>query len=447
VRLFSKLKSVFGRFKRDQRASMSIVAALSAIPLIVAGGAAIDLERAINARTALRASLDSAALYAASLTDTNNATLTTKAQPYMTANYHNSSEGVVNNFKIVLTGKTVVATADVSLNTVFMSLIGTNTIDISQSSTVVKQGAKLEVAVVLDNSGSMNDAGKMTALRGATSSLITQLQGIATSPQDVFVAMVAFDDAVNIGTSSVPAASIDWSDYGTCTIGRRGGNAGITQATCGGTWTPHTVAQRSSWNGCVTDRGDVAAVSSGNYDINAVAPVSTIAASKFPAVDYTTSGYNYCPQASMGLSTNWSGMQTFASNMTPLASTNQNIGLVHGWMALNGVGPFTTPALDPNATYKKALILLSDGLNTVNRWTYGYSNPIDTRQALACQAMKNEGIILYTVQVNTAGDPTSTVLQGCASDASKFFQVTQASDINAVLNAIGTNLASIHISR
>ncbi len=441
VSLFSKFKTVLGRFKRDQRASMSIVAALSAIPLIVAGGAAIDLERAINARTALRASLDSAALYAASLTDTNNATLTTKAKFYVDSNYHNGSEGVVNNFQITLTGKTVVATADVSLQTVFMSLIGTDSITISQSSTVVKQGAKLEVALVLDNSGSMSQSGKMTALKGATTSLITQLSAIAVTPQDVFLSMVAFDDAVNIGTGTVPASSVDWSDYGTC------GNGWTSQATCNNNWKAHTLAQRANWGGCVTDRGNVNSISAGNYDINAISPNSTIPSSLFPAVDEVVGGTNYCPQASMGLSTNWTGMQSFVSGMAPLGNTNQNLGLVHGWMSLSGTGPFTIPALDPNATYKKAVILLSDGLNTVNRWNYQQQNPIDTRQALTCQAMKNEGIILYMVQVNTGGDPTSTVLQNCATDSSKFFQVTNAADINAVFNAIGTNLASIHISR
>jgi len=45
------------------------------------------------------------------------------------------------------------------------------------------------------------------------------------------------------------------------------------------------------------------------------------------------------------------------------------------------------------------------------------------------QHIKVAGITLYTVQVNTGGDPTSTLLQNCATDPGKFFLLTFASGI------------------
>jgi len=51
------------------------------------------------------------------------------------------------------------------------------------------------------------------------------------------------------------------------------------------------------------------------------------------------------------------------------------------------------------------------------------------------------------VQVNTGGDPTSTLLRNCASDASKFFLVTASSGISTVFNQIGTNLSQLRIAK
>jgi hypothetical protein len=44
------------------------------------------------------------------------------------------------------------------------------------------------------------------------------------------------------------------------------------------------------------------------------------------------------------------------------------------------------------------------------------------------------------VQVNTGGDPTSTVLQHCASSSDKIFLVTSASQTAAAFSSIGTSL-------
>jgi hypothetical protein len=143
-------------------------------------------------------------------------------------------------------------------------------------------------------------------------------------------------------------------------------------------------------------------------------------------------------------------MQQLVNNMTPNGSTNQNIGLALGWMALVGGGPFTAPALDPKYTYSQVIILLTDGLNTQDRW-YGdgssTATQVDARQSLTCANIKNAGITLYTIQVNTDGSPTSTLLQNCASDASKFFLLTSAGEIVTTFTSIATKLSKLHIAK
>ena len=92
-------------------------------------------------------------------------------------------------------------------------------------------------------------------------------------------------------------------------------------------------------------------------------------------------------------------------------------------MSIAGGGPFAVPAYDPNYTYKKVIIFLTDGLNTQNRW-YSNQTSIDARSSRPATTSRPPAVTLYTIQVNTDGDPTSTLLQNCAIDPSKFFQMT-----------------------
>jgi len=211
-----------------------------------------------------------------------------------------------------------------------------------------------------------------------------------------------------------------------------------------GVWTAATwtANNHNTWNGCVTDRGDSSAPNSGNYDTNVFTPTSSISATQFPAEQYGS-----CPQAVMPLSYNWTSMTTLINNMSPNGNTNQAIGLAHGWMSLVGGGPYPAPpAMDANYKYTQVIILLTDGLNTQDRW-YTSQSSIDARQQLTCNNVKAAGMTLYTIQVNTGGDPTSTLLQNCATDSSKFFLLTASSQIVTVFNQIGTQLSQLRISK
>ncbi len=60
------------------------------------------------------------------------------------------------------------------------------------------------------------------------------------------------------------------------------------------------------------------------------------------------------------------------------------------------------------------------------------------------------GITIYTIQVNTSTrdpDPTSTVLQYCASSPDKFFMLTSSSQIVTTFSTIGTSLSKLRVAR
>jgi hypothetical protein len=140
--------------------------------------------------------------------------------------------------------------------------------------------------------------------------------------------------------------------------------------------------------------------------------------------------------------------------MQSVGNTNQPIGLIWGWQSLVGGGPLIAPAEDPTYAYSHTIILMSDGLNTQNRWSTSASS-IDNRMysksgstvSGTCQNIKDTGVQIYTVQVNTGGDPTSTLLKNCASSPSMFFELKKADDLVATFDMIGSALANIHISK
>ena len=147
----------------------------------------------------------------------------------------------------------------------------------------------------------------------------------------------------------------------------------------------------------------------------------------------------------MPLSYDWTALNSKIDAMTPGGNTNQTIGLQWGFQSLTAA-PFTIPAKDSNYTYNQVVILLTDGLNTQNRFSTTQSS-IDARTKKACDNIKNAGITLYALQVNTGGDPTSTMLQQCATDTGKFFLVTSAAQIGTIFNQIGTNLSKLRIAK
>jgi len=225
-------------------------------------------------------------------------------------------------------------------------------------------------------------------------------------------------------------------------------------------WMQASTNPISTWTGCITDRTQP-------NDATGVLPVDVT--TQFPANQYFNR-YAFCSSSSsiqlepiIPLSYDWSTLKTSVNAMQPTGSTDQAVGLAWAWQSLIPGGPLNAPAEDSNTTYNRVIILLSDGLNTEDRWpVYGdgnsqaSGNPIDARQALMCQNLKNATdangqpmYTIYTIQVNTSSpaDPTSDVLKNCASSPDKFYMLTSSSQIVTTFNTIGTALSKLRLSR
>jgi Flp pilus assembly protein TadG len=434
------------RFIQDRRGGVAPMFALAIIPVFGLVGAAVDYSRANSVRTGMQSAIDATALAMAKLAPKLTQTqLQQQTTAYFNAmfNYPEAKNLVITPTYTTAGGSQLVISVSGSVDTSFMRIMGFSSLNVGSTSTVKWGNIRLRVALVLDNTGSRSDYNKIGALKTATNDLLTQLKNAATNSADIYVSIIPFVKDVNVGTSNKDASWIDWTDWdnnnGSCSKGWGVASYSDCMLQNGKPkWTP---AGHDTWNGCVNDRGSSNTPTGQDYDTNANAP-STSQSSKFSAEQYAS-----CPQAVLPLTNNWSSMTTLVNNMSPAGNTNQNIGLAHGWMSLVGGGPYPTPpTMDPNYTYQQVIILLTDGLNTEDRW-YTDQTSIDARQQLTCSNLKTAGITVYTVQVNTGGDPTSTLLQNCASTSDKFYLVTTSSGIGTIFNQIGTNLSKLRIAR
>ena len=89
--------------------------------------------------------------------------------------------------------------------------------------------------LVLDNTGSMADDGKMAAMKTAAKNLLTQLKNAASTNGDVYVSIIPFSKDVNIGKSNYTQSHIRWDLWDAA----NGSGSGFSGSICynGTLWT------------------------------------------------------------------------------------------------------------------------------------------------------------------------------------------------------------------
>jgi Flp pilus assembly protein TadG len=227
--------------------------------------------------------------------------------------------------------------------------------------------------------------------------------------------------------------------YSTCSC-TGSGNSKVCTATTGynHSWIVNSTA---SWDGCLEDRTK-------DYDTNNTAPTSST--TNFPAAnDDNCPITSMIPLPSTWTTSQWTALTNQINAMTAQGSTNQTIGLANGWQTLTNTGPFNAPALPSNTS--QYIILISDGLNTQDRWYGDGSNQasqVDAREALACTNAKSAGFTIYTIYVDLNGTQgNSAALQSCATDSSKYFDLQTSGAIITTLSSISQQITNLRVSK
>ncbi len=196
----AKRDGIFKRFCRNDRGNIAMMFGLGLVPMLTASGVALDYARLSSARTSLQSALDSGVLAVAR--DPNvltQAVILERIAPFI----QNNSTGSFPTPPVV----TVIPSGP---NDVDVEVVGCLQLAFSSFVSVVNPCIKartkvsrpaqtyLEVALVLDNSGSMSGT-KIEAARTAATQFVTSLFAGSTNPDQIKVSVVPFTLTVNAG--------------------------------------------------------------------------------------------------------------------------------------------------------------------------------------------------------------------------------------------------------
>ena len=199
--MISQLGTALRSFLKDRRGSITPAFAVMLLPLTMLAGFSIDLARAHEGRAKLQDAVDAAALALAHQpTGTAMATLTQQAQTWIAADLHDAD--VVTPVSVSLTqsnGQLLLA-ATTTEPAMVSGLVGMSQFNLAANSTVKWGLNHVEVALVLDNTGSMSQNNKLPTLTASAQSLVNTLMAQAGSDVNaVKISIVPFSMTVNVG--------------------------------------------------------------------------------------------------------------------------------------------------------------------------------------------------------------------------------------------------------
>jgi Mg-chelatase subunit ChlD len=219
----SKVLSFWRAKLRDfgpaQGGNIALTFAAFSVPLIMFTGWAIDYSRGNSAQTSMHAALDATGLALSKEAHLlSQEQLNDKADKYFRANFNRPDAKSIKiepvytalddgKFQLQLHVRATIPTT--------IAAIWEEHMAIAADTRVVWGYKKLELALALDNTGSMSSKSKMTEMKKAAKNLIAILQDAAKSMKagDVKISIVPFGTDVNIDRANVDASWIRWDEW------------------------------------------------------------------------------------------------------------------------------------------------------------------------------------------------------------------------------------------
>jgi len=426
--------SLLTRFRRSNQGAVAPLIAIVMLALIGCMGFAIDVGRSVLVRARLVDALDAAGLAVGARLSTTD--YSADALKFVSANFKGGYAGATVT-KVTATAnstKSVISlSATATVPTIFMKLFGQKSVTVNAASEVTRSSTGLELVMVLDNTGSMDDSHSMPTLRKSANDLVDILFGGDAVATNLYVGLVPFSQTVNIGTSRT-----SWM----------------------------TGTKPFGWSGCVLAR-------KAPLDQTDDPPSAT--SYKFGYYKYDpfslTYYYNrYCPQSVTPLTNVKSTISNAINAMTADGNTHINLGAVWGWRMISPRwrgywGSATLPLDYGTKNMSKAMVLMTDGKNTMFDSIYtAYGNLSDNnlgyrltesqaeaelnkRLTTVCNSVKSSGIIIYTVAFAITDPTAKSLLQNCATNSSYYFDAANQTALNTAFQTIGDSLSNLRVSK
>lgn len=421
-------RGLLRRLAGDSRGNVALIFGIGLLPLTLFTGMAVDYAKAARARSQLQAAADAAVLSTGRTGMLSNSERAQRAKEFFSANIAANPvlSGTVPT--VTSTGFNVSLTAQANVPTAFMRVAGILDIAVAVHSNAIYKGKKIELALMTDVTGSMNDvrngSPKIDGLKLAATDLLNIILPDGAPEDSARIALIPFANYVNAGLFAADVTGLDPTKT----------QSGETQ---------HLIS-------CVTERTGPDA-----YTDAAPGP-SAYVGSVTPGGNYSADGA--CNRSESGdplaeivpLTDDKSALQSKVDSFTPAGRTAGHLGTAWAWYTLapswNSVfGLSKPPAPYNDEKVIKAAVLMTDGFYNTQ-----YSTVESRQQALSlCTAMKAAGLTVYTVGFGFPANSTDPeellakeTLTQCASGTGHYFFPYDGDALRAAFSQIGQQVTT-----
>jgi len=451
-----RLGDILSAFSRARDGNIAVLFALTALPLIIAVGGALDYGFCLSNKSALQSASDAAALggaQAANIYMSQNGTSSAQvtqaiqvgnaaAQSIFTANIKaigsETTATLTATTTVASSAPTVVATAKSTYSPYLLRLVGIKSIPLTVTSTTTMSPSNnyYQIIFVVDVSGSMSVGGDSTTIVNMENSPSFQCGFACHDPNNLeLVTATNYADA-NPTSAAVKSVGPYYCPTSSCPM--------VYSTNFGD---KRSLAKKYGYN-LKIDYANTAIQSF----MNQLVSYNT----KFPGrytVGIDTFGTNF--KVLQAPTTNISTAATTASQIDveavtgPVAVTNwgwtfTTNGLASALGNITNMGNGSSPT--KMLTY---VIFLTDGVEDIPG-SQIYGRQADLNYLTECTSLKNAGVNMFTIwapyynipnddQYNILVAPLSsqlpTTMHACASNQNQYFQANDGPSITAAVNA------------
>lgn len=426
-----KIRKLSRSFYLNEGGNIAMMTALALFVIVGAVGMSLDISKGVNSKSRLGDATDALSIVLAKANTKDQADMRDIAENFIRDNYPDTESEEIEILSIAWVGDAVtVQLSNVSENN-FGSFFDRPKTDVSVESTATFNRKLMDIAFVLDSTGSMGRQSsgggtKMSILKSASNDMVDLIDEY--SDTNVRMSVVPFAVYVNVGTSE---RNQNWANVLPDRNARAGRAAQPATATRPATAGIPAVAART-WDGCVGSRNAPQHLRVRYYG------------QQIPAL---YRGQGKCGTKMLPLTTNFNSVKATINALVPNGNTYAPAGLMWGWRTLDDGAPFAHYTDDKT---EKVMILMTDGQNTVSKNGIGHGQGggagADQMTTALCDAIKDDDITIYTIAYEVNDTATRNMLQGCASAQANYFNARSGAQLKKAFDDIAATLIEVRIS-
>lgn len=398
-------------YSKDTSGNVALLFAISTFFIVGLLAMAVDLSNSYSAKQRLQDTSDAIALLAAKDKSLDTpAKLEVAAQALYDATYPGQKGIRIVIEDIRRDGDAVTIVSKNNVDTYFGGVFNKSDLDVGVTSTAVFSKASLDVALVLDTTGSMGQSvngrrggpSKMKGLKTAANGLINTFDNLDNT--DLRLSVVPFAQYINVGKINSKAGWLDFAN-----------------------------ADQQSWKGCVGSR------------LNGNDESPTERGGAIPALPG-----QYCANEILPLTSNMASARRSINGLKPRGWTYIPSGITWGWRTLEGELPKKVAEAPAKDDHKRVMVIMTDGENTRSKSGLTHEgenlNNANRKTARLCESVKNDDIEIYTIAYALDDKFTKNLMRKCASSTANFFDAGTAADLEKAFEEIGRNLEVLRVS-